>query len=331
MTTERRPLAEACPLRRPPATIRAAVPPLTPRSLGCAADGLAGGAALSLLLSLVFTVLAATAPPRGAGGGDDGTVAGEPAAGGVEDTADGGGDGDGDGGRGGLFSGLRGLLDGDGPPDPGFRGGLPVGLYLMSKYWYATGSLEKAAWYFTDDGRLYVDPASFAEEDLARHDGRGGTVSGDGDEMVVAWSHGPVSKGPVERDGDHFGFDTGLYAPAQPFAASSQVVGRWEGGTSLSFSGSYAASSRTLDLRGDGTFGWDAAAFLSTASAESEASAGSTGSVTGTWELDGYSLQLTDSTGKVVRGIAFPFDDEATPVFPDRFYFSGVLYAKLEG
>ena len=96
----------------------------------------------------------------------------------------------------------------------------------------------------------------------------------------------------------------------------------------MSFSGSSSATSASFDLRADGTFSGYAIASLRSTSDGSTASAGSGGSNSGTWALNGYSLVLTYADGRVVRGVTVPFDDEKTEVYPDRFYFGATLYKK---
>lgn len=234
------------------------------------------------------------------------------------------------GAGGGVFASLQNALPGgDGPEEPGWNDGHPVGLYLMTRYWIATRSLEKGVYYFTSDGRVFVDlEDGFSDDVLAQHRGRHGTVRTEGDEMVIAWADGREERGSLERVKGGFNWNTGLFAPVEPFDDSNHLVGRWEGGTSMTFSGSSAATSSSLDLRGDGTFTGASAASLQSASDESVASAGSHGTNSGSWQLDGYSLVLTYDDGRTARGITFPFDDSETPVYPDRFYFRGTMYKK---
>jgi hypothetical protein len=219
---------------------------------------------------------------------------------------------------------------GDGPASPGYSDGHPVGLYLMTRYWIATRSLEKAVWYFTRDGRVYVDlEDGFSDDILAKHKGRHGTVSVDGDRMTIAWSNGQTSTARFEKADGGFNYDMGLFAPVKGFSDASELNGRWEGGSSVSFGGGSSLTSRELNLKPDGTFSGATAASISSASDESVVSAGSHGGISGKWELHGYALVLTYDDGKVVRGVTFPFDDEKTPVYPDRFYFAGTRYKKL--
>jgi hypothetical protein len=219
---------------------------------------------------------------------------------------------------------------GDGPASPGYSDGHPVGLYLMSRYWIATRNLEKSVWYFTRDGRVYVDlEDGFSDDKLAHHKGRHGTVSVNGDKMTVAWSDGKSSTGSFEKADGGFNYDMGLFAPVKGFSSASELAGRWEGGSSVSFGGGSSITSRELNLMTDGTFTGAAAASISSASDGSVARAGSHGGIAGKWELHGYALVLTYADGTVVRGVTFPFDDEKTPVYPDRFYFAGTMYKKL--
>lgn len=216
------------------------------------------------------------------------------------------------------------------PESPGWEDGHPVGLYLMTRFWIGTGSLEKASYYFTSDGRVYVDPQEgFSDEELARHHGRHGTVRGGDGELIFTWSDGKEQRGRLERgEGRGFTWDMGIFAPVEPFDDEKELVGRWEGGSSASFAGTRGATSRSFDLRDDGTFSGGSVATLQSASRESVASAGSSGDHSGTWELDGYALVLEYDDGRTARGVVFPLDDDDTPVRPDRFYFAGTLYKK---
>lgn len=219
---------------------------------------------------------------------------------------------------------------GDSPANPGYEDGRPVGLYLMTRYWIATRSLEKAVWYFSKDGHVYFNPQDgFSEEKLSAHAERHGIAKADDKTMTITWSDGKETKSDLEHAEGGFNWDTGLFAPVEGFAHSKDLAGKWEGGTSVSFSGSNSAAVHGLELRPDGTFSGESIATFSSKSDGTEMRTGAQGSHSGQWKLDGYVLTFTYDDGKVVRGITFPFDDEKTPVYPDRFYFSGVMYKKL--
>lgn len=233
--------------------------------------------------------------------------------------------------RGGSSISLPSLGGGDQPAKAGFRGGRPVGLYFMTRYWVATGSLEKSVWYFAPDGEAYENlRTGFSEADLAAHRGRRGKVSMDGDAMVITWPDGKDTKSrlEVDTDGEGFAWDTGLFTPVQEFDDASELAGKWEGGESLARGGDFIAASNSLDIRADGTFGRESIATVKGTTERSEIGAGSQSAGQGTWKLDGFKLTLTEDRGKQTTAICFPFDDEKTPVKPDRFFFNGTMYKK---
>lgn len=229
------------------------------------------------------------------------------------------------GGSGGLTSIIAGG-GGDQPDKTGFEDGHPVGLYFMTRFWSGTGSLEKAVWYFTEDGRVYRDlEQGFSDDVLAQHKGPHGTVTADGEDMVIKWSDGKETRATLEREKDGFSWDMGIFTPVERFDDESELVGRWEGGNSVSFGGGSASSVRSLDLREDGTFGQSSAGSVSARSAESAVSGGGTSAAAGKWKLDGYNLALEYDDGTVVRGVTFPYDDGESK----RLYFAGVMYKRL--
>jgi hypothetical protein len=174
----------------------------------------------------------------------------------------------------------------------------------------------------------------FSKADLAAHRGRKGTAKLAGDSIEITWADGKKTSSQIEKDKDgvSFAWDMGIFTPVKPIESAAQIAGSYEGGESVSFSGSAASIAKGLELSADGTFVWSsAAAFKSTTSA-STATAGSTGGTKGTWRAESYSLILTDDTGKVTRGIAFPYDDDLTPGKPatKRLFFAGTMYKKRQ-
>lgn len=217
------------------------------------------------------------------------------------------------------------------PPAPaGFKGHVPVGLYFMTRFWSGTGSLEKAVWYFAPDGTVYQNIENgFAPADLASHRGRKGRAAFEGDQLVVAWSTGRKTASKLERENPTFAWDGGIFTPVRAFDARTPIAGVYEGGESVSFGGSRAAVARTLELRADGTFRWSGVSFLSSESDATRVSAGaSDGDSTGRWQASAYALTLLDQKGTVFQRIAFPYDDEKTPLKPDRVFFAGIMYKK---
>jgi hypothetical protein len=216
---------------------------------------------------------------------------------------------------------------GDQPDKHDFEDDRPVGLYFMTRFWSGTGSLEKAVWYFTEDGRVYRDlEQGFSDDVLAQHQGPHGTAGMDGEDMVIRWSDGKESRSTLEREKDGFSWDMGIFTPVKRFDDESALEGRWQGGNSVSMSGGSASSSNTLELREDGTFAQESAGSVSARSSESTVSGGASGSRSGKWDLDGYSLVLTYADGTTVRGVTFPYDDGDSK----RLFFAGVMYKRME-
>jgi hypothetical protein len=154
-------------------------------------------------------------------------------------------------------------------------------------------------------------------------------VRAEGDQLVFAWEDGKEQRGNLEKSSDSFTWDLGIFTPVEPFDDESPLVGRWEGGASSAFGGNTAVTSNVIDLAADGTFRGASAGSIRSESDESVVSGGGTADHAGRWELDRYSLVLTYGDGRTVRGITFPYDDDSTPVNPDRFYFAGIMYRKL--
>ena len=213
-------------------------------------------------------------------------------------------------------------------------GGRPVGFFYMQKYWFATRSLEKSCWYFTEDGRAYQDLATgFSEKELAEHKGTKATFAVQGTKLTFTWPDGKTSSGEMEIEGDGFIWDTGNFIPVEPFGNKS-IVGDYEGGMSSTFSGTSAAVAKTLRLRADGTFELEGIASFRTEEdssrrIKSEQLASGSGALTGTWKQDGFFLTLTSRSGETQRHIIFPFDSAETPIYPDRLFMSNIMYKKF--
>ena len=221
-----------------------------------------------------------------------------------------------------LSGGGGGIGGGGGAVKAGFDGDRPVGLYFMTRFWSFTGTLEKAAWYFAPDGSVYQNlEHGFSEEDLRSHPGPRGTYSVEDGKMTIAWANGKSTTNEVERDGETFTWDMGIFSPVKPFDDEDALAGAWEGGESLTYGGRHASVAKTLRLNADGTFQWDSVSFLETGNLSGSAEGGTSGK----WELENVSLTLTDANGKSYRGIAFPFDDGKR----QWLFFGGTMYKKV--
>lgn len=203
----------------------------------------------------------------------------------------------------------------------------PIGLYIMTRYWIATGSLEISSWYFAPDGTAYENPAGgFSPEELAKTKVQA-KVSGGGDTLTLTWSDGKASTGSYEPNPEQkaFFWDAGNFVPAKGFADPAALVGQWSGGMSISG----AAVAKTLTLNADGSYTLSSAASVSSTSDGSTVTAGASGDSAGSWQAGQYSLTLNGSDGSIERAIAFPFSVKGNDEQPEKFYFQGIMWSRM--
>ncbi len=207
----------------------------------------------------------------------------------------------------------------------------PVGLYIMTRYWIATRSLETASWYFSPEGMAYENPTGdFSATELAKSKNQGRISLKDG-KLVFSNSNGKSDAGDYEPNPDQnaFYWDMGNFVPVKGFIKPGVIAGKWQGGLSSSFSGSTGSVAKTLTLNADGSYTLSSSASISSSSDGSTARAGSTGSNSGTWEAGQYFLTLTGADGSVSRSIAFPFVIKGSEDQPDKIYYGGIMWSRM--
>jgi len=205
----------------------------------------------------------------------------------------------------------------------------PVGLYFMTRFWFATSSLEQKVWYFTAAGQVYESPpGDFARESLVRRAKRHGAWSVEANKLTVKWSDGKVTAAAFEPDkaGDAFMWDMGIFTPiGRP--DWSRVAGRFEGGGSVASSSGGAIGTSSLTLRQDGTFTWETGAAVRSNSERTVATAGAYGRPReGRWQGDGYEIALTFHDGTTRRYVAFPTPDPKRPGKTGMLFFDGSMH-----
>jgi hypothetical protein len=216
----------------------------------------------------------------------------------------------------------------DQPVAPAFQNELPVGMYFMTRYTPATHSVEKAVWYFAPGGTVFRQlETGFSKADLAGYAGPRGKLTRRENSLAITWSDGGETVSKLERDGSGFAWDMRVFSPVTAFDAASDVVGVYECSESMP-PGTGTAVAQRLDLRSDGTFGWDGVALTATEARKAVIKSGNNASTTGRWELSGFSLHLTTSSGITLRRLVFPSDDEKTVVKPDRMFFAGLMFKR---
>lgn len=203
----------------------------------------------------------------------------------------------------------------------------PAGVFFMTRYW-SGGMLEKAAWYFAADGSVYQNLESgVTPADLAAHKGPKGTFKLAGDQITITWADGKTTKGAFERDkaGPGFAWDGGLFSPVAPFTDPKVVVGKFEGGESLSHGGNSVMNSHGFEFRADGSYTRDDIASVKGATNRSVLSGSASGTKAGTWKAEGFTIILSEGAGGATeRKMAFPWsDDDKFP--PNRLYLGGTL------
>jgi len=209
--------------------------------------------------------------------------------------------------------------------------GKPQGMFFMTRFWIATGSLEKSCYYFTADGRAYKDPTGLLPAELeALPPTQRGTFEADGKQMTITWADNQKSSGSMEDVHDAaFNWDAGIFVGMKPFASADDLVGTFEGGNSVSFSGNSTIASNTYNFKPDGEYSREGAVTSSVSTSESTAHLGGTSAGDGHWQLKGWQLSLTDAKGHTAQGVAFPFDADEKTGRVTRFYYQGVAYKRL--
>ncbi|MEO6246114.1 MAG: hypothetical protein ABIQ12_11840, partial [Opitutaceae bacterium] len=187
------------------------------------------------------------------------------------------------------------------PAPPAFKAGVPVGLYLMSRYWPLTRTAELAAWYFAPDGRVYQNlRRSFSAADLTQHSAPRGTARAQERQLEIRWGDGQVTNSELERDGTGFIWDRGIFTAIGPFENAAEVAGTYEGDEAAGSDGERRPVSARLQLRADDSFSWTGASISVSGALET----GSTLSTRGRWKLRGCSLVLTADNKSVLRRLA---------------------------
>jgi hypothetical protein len=204
------------------------------------------------------------------------------------------------------------------PAPAAFKNGLPTGIYYMTRFRPLTRTRERAIWYFAADGSAYRDlHTEVSREELAAHKGPRGKLTLQGHELLMTWSDGSKVSGIPEFEGSGFTWDMGIFTGVTPFADAAHAAGTYGAGEALGGAGEGAGIARKIELRPDGTF------TLQRPSARSEET------LTGRWQLNGFSLSLTPERGEAWSGLAFPLSDEQATDKTAQLFFRGAIYKRV--
>lgn len=182
-------------------------------------------------------------------------------------------------------------------------------------------------YYFTPDGRVYRNPASFTAAGLAAVDPQWrGAFAINGAQMTVKWDGRAPQTRNYRFDPTGFEWD-GSFICVGPFASAQQLNGSFEGhNDAIATDANTLSLYRTLHFLPNGTFTRDlyAAAHLETNGGKTT-DAASASNQTGHWALNGWYLTLTDAQG-TTRGVAFRTDWDEKTDKTLKFRFNGTSY-----
>jgi hypothetical protein len=201
-------------------------------------------------------------------------------------------------------------------PLAGCGRGEPDGLYLMTRS--AFGGLSTEAYRF-DDGAVVRNPIAPDQqrpEDV-------GTYAIDGNEMTMTFAGKPGASEIEPGEGGCFFWDMGNFCPVGAFDDDT-LDGTFTGGASVG--GGVVASAVTVTFAPDGSYRLSSLGSVSTA----DASAGSSASERGRYEIDGNLLTLSPEGGAPRSLTTFPYDDGSEGAQPRRIFFGGGMLKRQD-
>lgn len=204
--------------------------------------------------------------------------------------------------------------------------GRPLGLFFMTHYIPAWRSLEKATWYFAPNGQVFHNPQGLDAAGYAALPPGDRGVYQAGATPTVKWADGRTQPFKIEPTGStSFNYDMSIFVGMGPFGSTREIVGRFEGGNSVTG----AASASGLELQADGSYAGSSSGTVSATTNQGTFTGGSSGESAGRWGLSGWVLTLTDNTGRTTRSMAYPIEKDEKTGQVVRFYFNNVVYKRL--
>ena len=213
------------------------------------------------------------------------------------------------------------------------RGSTPIeGVYLqLVVYTYPYTSYNYVSWFFTRNGRFSESPAggvSLTELSSKPRAKKGeGTYWVEGNQLVMA----KAGSGEPERRSGYKGIQLlpiGAGATRQSaFTRGWRLDGSYEGGASIG--GGALSSSNELNFRRDGTYTRGSVTSVSSSGRNTEVSGGVTGSGTGTYHFDEYTLTLREN-GTERKYTVFAYGSKDAAGRPEQIFWEGGLIKRLD-
>lgn len=213
----------------------------------------------------------------------------------------------------------------------GAKAGLE-GAFLRVESWFFNGSVsfENQGWFFTRNGRVALTPKggfeaqAFSQAAKARKsDGVYWIAEG---KLFVRWANKAKTeeyKFAHKEDDLEIG---GLFASrVSGFRKGWRGDVTFEGGATASGGGAFAASSNTLTLRRDGTFGRVTMGSASIATSEGTRGGSSSSATDGTYEFEGHTLTLKHGDGREERFTVFGAFDRDAQGAPEYLWRDGMM------
>jgi len=142
----------------------------------------------------------------------------------------------------------------------------------------------------------------------------------DGENLQITWGgNRKPTVGKLEKKEGGFSFDGDMLAPVKPFEDGQRLEGTYGGGAMVGAgTGSVVNVASSITLRKDGTYSSAVVANIRSSGNGTTASAGSSNSLTGTYQASGYTLTMKSNAGQASTATAFSFGD-------DRIFVEGRL------
>lgn len=213
------------------------------------------------------------------------------------------------------------------PPATAGNSGGVNGLYFMTRFWVSSG-LEIATYRF-QNGTVVRNPiASDLQAERATHANDVGTYQLQGGQLLVAVAGSNHTARFEPMDHGCFGWDAGIFCPAEVFKPGTTLEGTFEGGASVG--GGALMASTMITFKRDGTYQCGTAVSFSSVGRTTAVAGGSTTSERGKYRIDGPALHMTPEGGQESVYSTFPWDDHTPGPAPQHVYLGGRMMNRLK-
>lgn len=206
----------------------------------------------------------------------------------------------------------------------------PNGAYLRSEF--TGGHLSNVIFVFKDGkAASNVREGDLEKFDFAAYKAKMpknvGTYKTSGDMLTVSWDNGSKWEGKLKPDkAGGFDWRSAGYAPIKPLARGAVLDGRFSGGAS----GAGAMVGFDYTFKADGTYTTLTAGNVTSKSARSTATAGSSSSGGGKYSVSGSTLSLTPAAGAARTHRIYFVPTSAGEKKPDMLIIDGVVATRMK-